>query len=90
MKLVPDEEVADADATEDEFVVYPQSRQTYNLDRHMRDIINFEVPMKPLCRELCEGLCPECGTNLNVERCTCIQRDVDPRWAELKKLRGNQ
>ncbi len=27
------------------------------------------VPMQPLCREECAGLCPECGQNLNEEDC---------------------
>ena len=31
----------------------------------------LQAPMHPLCREACEGLCPECGKNLNKGRCTC-------------------
>ena len=30
------------------------------------------LPMKPLCRESCRGLCPECGTNLNTATCSCV------------------
>ena len=40
-----------------------------------------------LCREDCQGLCMECGTNLNHETCTCGETDVDPRFAALKALR---
>jgi uncharacterized protein len=29
------------------------------------------IPVKPLCREACAGLCATCGTNLNEARCDC-------------------
>lgn len=39
-----------------------------------------------LCRETCKGLCPECGQNLNMARCSCTPAEVDPRWAALQQL----
>ena len=33
--------------------------------------IYLSLPMKPLCGEGCRGLCPGCGTNLNLETCRC-------------------
>jgi uncharacterized protein len=44
------------------------------------------VPMKPLCRESCRGLCPECGTNLNTGSCSCARTWVDPRLESLGAL----
>ena len=44
------------------------------------------LPMKPLCKADCKGLCPNCGTNLNVETCDCDVRWEDPRLAGLKAL----
>ena len=44
------------------------------------------VPMKPLCRESCRGLCPECGTNLNTGTCSCVREWVDPRLESLRAL----
>lgn len=44
------------------------------------------LPMKPLCREGCRGLCPTCGGNRNVTACACQESSPDPRWAPLKKL----
>ncbi len=41
------------------------------------------LPMKPLCREECKGLCSRCGRNLNVAACSCEQEAVDPRLAGL-------
>jgi uncharacterized protein len=45
------------------------------------------VPMKPLCRESCRGLCPECGTNLNTATCSCVHEWTDPRLESLRALR---
>jgi uncharacterized protein len=44
------------------------------------------IPMKPLCRADCQGLCPQCGANLNLESCTCENEEIDPRLALLKDL----
>jgi uncharacterized protein len=44
------------------------------------------LPMKPLCREDCRGLCPVCGGNRNVTDCRCEVRVADPRWAPLRSL----
>ncbi|HEV8641581.1 MAG TPA: DUF177 domain-containing protein [Methylomirabilota bacterium] len=44
------------------------------------------LPVKPLCREDCRGLCPACGGNRNVVSCTCQTRPLDPRLTALKDL----
>jgi uncharacterized protein len=44
------------------------------------------MPLNPLCREDCKGLCPQCGTNLNTETCDCAQEWEDPRLAALKQF----
>lgn len=46
----------------------------------------LSIPMKPLCRNDCAGLCPNCGHNLNQGRCGCPTQSIDPRWSELTKL----
>jgi len=42
------------------------------------------IPMKPLCRQDCAGLCPNCGHNLNREPCHCLPQQSS--WSELNKL----
>jgi uncharacterized protein len=44
------------------------------------------LPMKPLCRADCRGLCAACGANRNVVACTCAQHPPDPRLAALRDL----
>jgi uncharacterized protein len=43
------------------------------------------LPMKPLCRPDCKGLCDRCGVDLNSEDCSC-SNTIDPRWAALAGL----
>lgn len=45
-----------------------------------------ELPMHPLCRQDCRGLCPECGADLNLGACACKQDDIDIRLEKLKTL----
>lgn len=45
------------------------------------------LPLPPLCREDCKGLCPHCGTNRNLEPCSCQLAWRDPRLALLASLR---
>ena len=46
----------------------------------------LDVPMKPLCRENCQGLCPVCGGNRNLTLCACEAQPVDPRLAPFRVL----
>ena len=47
----------------------------------------LSLPMKPLCRHECKGLCAVCGTNLNRGACDCKRDWEDPRLAPLKALK---
>jgi uncharacterized protein len=38
------------------------------------------------CRVDCEGLCVQCGANLNEAKCACDQESIDPRWADMDEL----
>jgi DUF177 domain-containing protein len=50
--------------------------------------VELSLPMKPLCREDCAGLCPQCGQDRNEGSCTCVHEKVDPRWAALAMLKS--
>jgi len=52
----------------------------------LRQYTITEVPIKPLCNEECLGLCPECGSSLNKEKCKCNTAPVDLRWGSLAEL----
>ena len=61
-----------------------------DLEPAFRDAVVLALPMSPLCREDCPGLCAECGTPL-ADAGPGHQHDdaADPRWAALKQL-GHQ
>ena len=69
----------------------PNEPGCFTLDEHhdldlteaIRQYALLVVPMKPLCREECAGLCPTCGQNLNLGACGCVAQEIDPRWAKL-------
>ncbi len=50
------------------------------------DAILLDLPLAPLCREDCRGLCPQCGIDRNEATCDC-SAPRDPRWATLDGLR---
>ncbi|HUE90204.1 MAG TPA: DUF177 domain-containing protein [Vicinamibacterales bacterium] len=74
-------EVGDDDLTD---AFYPDEQ--IDLRHLMEEQFYLALPMKPLCRQDCKGLCPNCGTNLNDATCACEIRWEDPRLAGLKAL----
>lgn len=66
---------------------YPLHGDQVDLEPLVRDAVVLELPQAPLCRESCQGLCPQCGANRNEIACTCETRVPDPRWAALDQLK---
>jgi uncharacterized protein len=70
--------------------VYPLDPKAQEID--LRPIIREEwllvAPAFALCREDCKGLCPKCGADLNAGPHACDQKEADPRWDTLRKLKN--
>ena len=58
-----------------------------DLSEPVRQALLVAMPMKPLCRADCKGLCPQCGANWNDGPCDCRTEVVDSRWSGLRELR---
>jgi uncharacterized protein len=58
-----------------------------DLGQLIAEQFQLALPMKPLCRDDCRGLCPQCGTNLNTGSCDCNVKWSDPRLEALKQLK---
>lgn len=71
---------------EDEVSVTFYRDDQIDLGDLMREQFNLALPMKPLCRPDCRGLCPQCGTNRNQAACGCRPRWEGPRLAALKAV----
>jgi uncharacterized protein len=58
-----------------------------DLEPAFRDAVVLALPLSPLCREDCPGLCPECGVHLaEAGPDHGHGGNVDPRWATLRQL----
>jgi uncharacterized protein len=58
-----------------------------DLEPAFRDAMVLALPLAPLCRGDCEGLCPECGIRLaEADPAHDHGGGSDPRWAQLRQL----
>jgi uncharacterized protein len=73
---------------EDDLSTAFYENEEIDLGQLMREQFYLSLPMKPLCRDACAGLCPICGTNLNRGSCGCKRDWEDPRMAVLKSLKN--
>jgi uncharacterized protein len=83
---VPGDE--DRELGEDDTGVSFYHEDVIDLGEVIREQFYLALPMKPLCREDCAGLCPICGINKNREACSCESTWVDPRMEPLRRLKS--
>jgi uncharacterized protein len=58
-----------------------------DLEPAFRDAAVLAMPLSPLCREDCPGLCAECGARLaDAGPQHGHSADVDPRWGPLRQI----
>jgi uncharacterized protein len=86
----PDEDTDDGELREEDTSATFYEDDGIDLGDLMREQFYLVLPMKPLCRPDCKGLCPQCGTNLNTDTCQCETRWEDPRLAGLKALMSDR
>jgi uncharacterized protein len=55
----------------------------------VRDEITLALPLVPLCRPDCQGLCPECGERFADLEQGHSHEILDPRWAALAEKFGS-
>jgi uncharacterized protein len=84
----PEDQEEEVELSDRDVVVGYYDGGRLDLAEVMREQILLAVPLKSLCREDCRGLCPSCGTNLNLGSCGCAPpvADEDPRLAPLRRL----
>lgn len=75
------EELAEDDL--DKFFYY---HQQLDLREIILEQLNLSFPLRPLCSEDCEGLCPVCGELIQHGNCACEIKDSDPRLEKLKSF----
>jgi uncharacterized protein len=75
---------------EDDLTTAFYEHDEIDLGQLMYEQFYLSVPMKPLCRDDCRGLCPTCGTNWNRGACACRNEWEDPRFAALNALKESR
>lgn len=88
-RFLPASEMAaeeEREVQEDDFETSYYRDDQIDLNELLREQFYLALPMKPLCREACKGLCSQCGINLNTGTCACAAEWEDPRLAPLKRL----
>jgi uncharacterized protein len=71
---------------EDELEVEPLTGGGADLRGVIAEQIYLNLPLKPLCREDCPGICPHCGRPGAADGCGCPPAAGDPRWEALRKI----
>ncbi|MDQ0793772.1 DUF177 domain-containing protein [Streptomyces sp. B1I3] len=74
--------VDDAEDDEDRFFL---EDGLFDLEPVLRDAVVLALPLQPVCKETCAGLCSECGIRLD-ENPGHHHDAVDMRWAALQGL----
>jgi uncharacterized protein len=61
--------------------------KSIDLTTMVRDALLIDLPVQVRCREDCQGLCPRCGADRNLQDCGHRPgAEPDPRWAALADL----
>lgn len=75
--LLDAEEGVELKDGEDEEFELLGPENTIDLVPLLEAAILVDLPLQPLCREDCAGICPSCGVNLNEEQCYCAQKRAE-------------
>ena len=54
-----------------------------DLTPEIREAVLLALPLNPLCRDDCPGLCPRCGKSLESGACACERATKDNPFANL-------
>jgi uncharacterized protein len=84
--LPPSTEPAHRDTTDEDDANRISPENTLDLSEIIRQEILLELPLQPLCRQDCPGLCPTCGVDLRTESCDCDSANQDNPFGRLAEL----
>lgn len=61
-----------------------------DLTRFLLEVIALALPVQPVCKSECRGLCPQCGIDRNEASCDCGHRRESSPFAVLARLRKSE
>lgn len=68
----------------EEFIILENDEA--DITAYIEGVIFESLPLSPICDPNCQGLCPICGGDKNIDDCQCKNEEIDPRWEKLQKL----
>jgi uncharacterized protein len=71
-------------------LVYYDENETLCLHDPLQEQLLLAIPISPLCREDCRGLCHECGEHLNEQQCDCVTKSFNNKFSVLAELKLKQ
>jgi len=86
LQLIFTTDQALAGREEEDIFLIDEATPFVDITEPLRETLLLALPLKRLCDDECKGLCPSCGVNLNIAKCTCDTDHIDPRWEKLKEL----
>jgi uncharacterized protein len=80
-------EIADEEIDLEGEDIFQHVRGWLDLAPMLREQLVLAIPDRALCSEECRGLCPTCGTNLNLAPCQCHAQEGSSSFEKLRGLR---
>jgi uncharacterized protein len=74
IRLMPETELpqaAEFELKDEDMDVYYYDRDEIDLDPFIYEEVLLNMPLRPVCKDNCQGLCGICGKNRNLETCNC-------------------
>ncbi len=82
---VPFDETVNGETEDFDSECFALNGPTLDISGLINALVWGNLPMRPLCREDCKGLCSVCGCDLNEKVCNCDRTVYDPRLAILRE-----
>lgn len=83
----PEQEDEEVELEAEELGLISYDGEQIDLHEPLQEQVVLSLPLSPLCSEQCNGLCSECGGNLNKTDCNCEKKLFNNKFASLKNLK---
>lgn len=80
----------EVELAEEDLLSVTYSGDEIDLADEIAEQVLLEIPYKPLCREECLGLCPDCGSDRNINPCACAEKQATMAFSSLRSFKVKQ
>ncbi len=81
------EEGEEVELEAEDLGLIPYCGDEIDLNQALQEQVVMALPLRPLCKDDCKGLCPRCGINRNVQDCDCTAPVMNNKFAALKDFK---